>query len=63
MISVLLGLIFLGLGIFGLTQYWSEFLIFVKGFLPFSLAVSGIIAILAGVSSLIQGLSSNIKKD
>jgi hypothetical protein len=52
MIAILVGLIFIGAGFWGLVTWSSDFLSVMRGLGPISLFLGGIVGILAGVSSL-----------
>lgn len=52
MTTLILGLASVALGAFGLAQWLPEFLTFLKGLLPLSFICGGLIAVLAGISSL-----------
>jgi hypothetical protein len=49
MLSIILGLFFIALGIWGLFDEYYYVADFIKGGLPIFLALSGLIAVLAGV--------------
>lgn len=51
MLSGFLGLIFTALGFWGMIHWWSFFLMVLKGFLPVCLALSGLMAVVVGLSS------------
>ncbi len=57
MISLILGIIFFIIGLFTLALTWHQFLAFLVGFLPISVLVAGLIAIVAGIS----GINDNLK--
>lgn len=52
MIAALVGLVFVGLGVLGILHWAPEFSIVVKGLVPISLILGGLMGIFAGVSSL-----------
>jgi len=51
MISILVGVGLIILGLWGIVQWFPDFLIFLKGFFPLSIMLGGIVAIIVGVSS------------
>ena len=52
MLSIILGLCFLCLGIFGIVSNWWAVLDFVRVVIPVGVFVFGVLSILAGLSSL-----------
>ena len=52
MVSIFIGLIAFVLGVIGLFIGWDYFLNFIYGFLPVSLFMAGLIAIIAGIAGL-----------
>lgn len=52
MTTLILGLGSIALGVFGITHWLPEFLVFLKGMLPLSFICGGVVAVLAGISSL-----------
>ncbi len=58
MISLFVGILSLLIGIFGLIKNWDRFMDFLFGFLPVSLIIVGIIASIAGVSSIIDNINT-----
>lgn len=52
MLSILLGTVTVALGIYGLLHWSSHVLVFLKAIIPVSFICGGLIAILAGISSL-----------
>jgi uncharacterized membrane protein HdeD (DUF308 family) len=58
MISLFLGIIaFIG-GLFFLVNTWEQFINFLYGFLPISIVLAGLIAIIAGISSIKDNINS-----
>jgi len=51
MLSMLFGLVAMGLGIWGMRLFSVDFLHFIRGALPFSLFCAGFVGFLAGYSS------------
>jgi hypothetical protein len=51
MIASLIGIFFIGLGLWGLIHWFREFLILICGLLPVSLLVGGVVAVVSGISS------------
>ena len=52
MISIFVGLLFIGVGFWGLLSWYTDLWIVVKGLGPVSLLLGGIIGVMAGVTSL-----------
>ncbi|MBI3012422.1 MAG: hypothetical protein HYY63_02235 [Elusimicrobia bacterium] len=52
MISILIGLLTVCLGAFGAAIWFPQLIFMLKGLLPISMVCGGLIAILAGISSL-----------
>ena len=52
MTSIILGLITVALGVFGVLHWMTDFLGVLKGLVPLSFICGGIVAIFAGISSL-----------
>lgn len=68
MISLFIGIVSFFIGLFFLVVKWQEFLAFFYGFFPISLVLAGIIAIVAGVSSIRDNIKAvkeeeNLKND
>ncbi len=51
MMSLVLGILTAALGIYGLSSWSGDFVIFLKGLVFFGLIFAGLIAFLAGLSS------------
>lgn len=58
MISLFIGIIAFVGGLFFLVNGWQQFLNFLHGFLPVSLVLVGLIAIIAGISSIRDNFNS-----
>ena len=52
MISIILGVLAFGLGVVGLFLWWDILLLVLAGIMPISFVVVGVIAVIAGVSSI-----------
>ncbi len=63
MTSIFMGLIFIVLGALGIFRWMDAFIEFLKGMLPFSLFVGGVITVIAGVGSLQTRRSDDSKKE
>lgn len=50
--SIVLGMIAVALGSYGIYHWLGDFFIFLKGLLPFSFICGGLITIAAGIASL-----------
>ncbi len=57
-LSVIIGAVVALLGLWGLMGWWSDFLLVLRGSIPAMLIFGGIIAVIAGVSELKDGLAS-----
>ena len=53
MLSLLVGLITVGLSLWGIALWREEFLLVMKGFLPLCFLMGGVVAVIAGISSLV----------
>lgn len=56
MLAVVLGLLFSAAGVLGIVRWWNDFLIAVRGLLPAIFLGGGLLAILAGVTSIMDDL-------
>lgn len=52
MASIIGGIVALGLGIWGLVSWWWDFVLVLRGAVPFVIVLGGIVAITAGISSM-----------
>ena len=52
MTAIVVAAIFVLLGGWGLVEWFPELVIVAKGFLPVSLVIGGVVAVVAGVSAL-----------
>jgi hypothetical protein len=52
MASLIVGVGALAISVWGLLRWRAEFLFVMKGFLPFCLLMGGLVAVIAGASSL-----------
>lgn len=52
MMATLAGACFIFVGVWGIMQWFPDFLIVLKGFLPISLVLGGLVALASGLSSL-----------
>jgi len=52
MLAVIVGLIFVILGIWGVIAWWPLFLIVIKGFIPVMIACGGLLSVIAGATSI-----------
>ncbi len=52
MLHVIIGLVFLVLGVFGIISWWSDFGLVLRGLIPFLLLIGGLIAIGSGLSKV-----------
>ena len=58
MLAVITGLAFVVLGLWGILCWWSQFVNFLQGSVPFMLFMGGLLAIVAGVTSIRDSLES-----
>lgn len=65
MLAIILGLIFTGAGLFGIIVWHQDLLIIIKGLFPVLILVGGILAIVAGATSIKDAIDekSNIIKE
>jgi hypothetical protein len=52
MLAVIVGLVFVALGLWGVIAWWTSFLVILKGLVPVMLACGGLLAVIAGVTSI-----------
>lgn len=52
MLALLIGLVFVAGGLWGLFSWWGDFLTVARGLFPILFAVGGLIAVIAGVTGL-----------
>ena len=62
MTAVLVGLVFFVFGLWGMIHWFSEFMLFMKGMIPISLFVGGVVAIIAGFSGLQDRYKDDVPK-
>jgi hypothetical protein len=62
MIAVIVGVVFVLLGIWGAVAWFPEVLVIVKGFGSVSLIIGGVVAVIAGMSSL-KSMRPNAPKE
>jgi hypothetical protein len=58
MLAVITGLAFVVLGLWGILGWWSDFAMFLRGSVPFMLFVGGLLAVIAGVTSIKDSLDA-----
>ena len=63
MIAILLGGIFVVFGLWGIIQWFGDFLVVLKGFGSVSLLLGGLIAVISGFASLRSSRSNEKSKD
>jgi F0F1-type ATP synthase assembly protein I len=63
MLAVITGLAFIVLGLWGILGWWAEFVKFLQGSVPFMLFVGGLLAVVAGVTSIRDSLESRNASD
>lgn len=52
MIATLVGCIFIVVGLWGISEWFGDFVIMAKGFVPVSLVLGGLVALVSGLSSM-----------
>ncbi len=52
MIATLVGLVFIVLGCWGILAWFHDFIVVVRGFVPISLVLGGIVAVASGLGSI-----------
>lgn len=52
MTAVVIGILFIVLGAYGLLSWFHDFVTVLRGFIPFSILVGGLVAVVSGISSL-----------
>lgn len=52
MLAIVFGLIFMVLGLWGLVSWWADFLTILKGMLPVLFFFGGLLAVIAGATSI-----------
>jgi hypothetical protein len=62
MIAVLVGLIFVVAGAWGIARWFPDFIIVVRGLGPVSVLLGGLVAVVTGFSSLQPRRRSNAEK-
>ena len=63
MLHVVIGLILLVLGIFGVISWWSDFGLVLRGAVPFVLVIAGLVAAGSGLSKANLGQSEGEPPD
>ena len=58
MLAVIVGLIFVVLGFWGVVIWWSDFMIVMHGLVPAMISCGGLIAIIAGITSIKDSLEA-----
>jgi hypothetical protein len=51
MLSIVIGLTAMGLSLWGLSCWWGDFLVVMRGLLPFCFLMGGLVAVVAGAST------------
>ncbi len=63
MLSIIFGLAFAILGLWGVIGWWADFTTVVRGALPFMFVIGGMIAIVAGISGIIDSMGGKTEKE
>lgn len=58
MLAVIVGLIFMALGLWGVISWWPSFMIVLKGLVPIMIVCGGFLAVIAGVTSIRDSIES-----
>lgn len=58
MLSVILGLVFMILGLWGLLSWWADFVVVFKGSVPVLIFMGGLLAVIAGITSIRDSMQS-----
>jgi len=62
MLAILVGILFIVVGCFGVLVWTPDFIVVVRGFMPFMIAIGGVISVIAGISSIKDRLDKSKKK-
>lgn len=62
MIAVIVGAAFIALGAWGIFRWFADVLIIIKGFGSVSLIIGGVVAVIAGMSSM-KSVRSDVPKE
>ena len=63
MINVIMGIIFVLLGVFGITYFWWDVLIILRGLFPVLFLITGGVAIVAGLELMKGRPGKNIEEE
>jgi fatty acid desaturase len=63
MLAVIFGLIFMVLGIWGLAAWWWDFVAILRGLIPPLIICGGLLAVIAGVTSMRDAAESKAAKE
>ena len=63
MTAIFVGIIFIVVGAWGLIHWFGDFLAFVRGMVPVSFFLGGLMAFVAGVATLRASRRDNAKKN
>jgi len=58
MLAIIVGLVFMVLGLLGLLAWWPDFVAVFKGFVPVMIMIGGLIAVVAGATSVMDSMES-----
>lgn len=58
MLAVITGLVFLVLGLWGIIEWWPNFVAFLMGCVPVMIAVGGFLAVVAGLTGIKDSLEA-----
>jgi predicted phage tail protein len=51
MTAILIGLVFIVAGLMGMAHWFHDFLLVMRGFLPVSIFIGGVVSLIAGIAS------------
>jgi len=60
MLAVIVGAIFMLLGLWGVITWWSSFLVVLKGLVPAMIVCGGFLAVVAGVTSMRDSMKAQV---
>jgi hypothetical protein len=58
MLAVIIGLVFMLLGLWGVIAWWGAFIVVLKGLVPAMIVCGGFLAVIAGVTSIRDSMES-----
>ncbi len=58
MLSIIFGLLFMALGVWGLVSWWPDFVLVLKGLVPSLIVCGGFLAVVAGITSIRDAIAN-----